>query len=261
MVKPSLKLSLLAATLCLSFSNPSFATMAVLDSAAVAKAVEQLNALKEQLDVVNDMKDKIDEQIKTIGEYGKITLPLFNIAKIGNQLKKDMQCLKPNFKDLMPELKFEDQMFSICDSSRFYRDNLWVDPIKINGEPVFDTEGREIPRSQSSWGDLDTARETVRQRRQNIVQKSVSDGLGQADIANDTTEKTGAAIDDLQASVDGAKTEQDRLAVIAQGHVINARIGNQTNQLLAQLLKVTSAYVMEATVPIERYSPETGETN
>lgn len=258
MVKPSLKFCLLSASLVMSFMNPSSATMATLDAAAVAKAVEQLNALKEQIEVVNDVRDTIDEQLKTIGEFGKITLPIFNTIKMGNQLKKDMQCLMPDWKQLMPELNFDEQSFSICDKSSFYRDSLFVDPIKIGGESVFGDPTKKGAHS-TDWRKWEAERQKVTNRRFAVLHDTVTNGLGQADMVTQNTEVNSKSIDDLQASVDSAQTEQDRLQTIAQGEVINARIGNQRNQILGQLLKVASAFVLEAGIPLEKYGVELEE--
>jgi DNA repair exonuclease SbcCD ATPase subunit len=255
MAKSSLKTTVVAGILLIAMPHHAHAAWPVTDATAIAKATEQLNAMKEQLDKLNEMKEQVDEQIKAIGKYGKIALPIINAAKMGNQLKKDMQCLMPDWKELIPELKLEEQMFSICDRSQFYRDNLWVDPVKVGGEPVVDGSGWSDPNApkKTDWQAINKARNKVKNFRQGIIFDATSKGLAQGDQANETVEQTAGAIEDLQAALDSATDQNSRLAAIGQGQVVVATAQNQTNQLLAQLLKVMSAFVMEAGIPLERY--------
>lgn len=265
MVKPCLKAAVISASIFLSL-QPAHAAMTVNDPALIAKAAEQFNKMQEQLEKLNEMKQSLDDQIEAIGKLGKITLPILNAAKMGNQLKKDMQCLMPNFEELIPELNLDEQNFSICDKSRFYRDNLWVDPIKVGGESVFGNpttgEGGWSDPDQPSAHDYqrwEEARNKVKKVREAIIYDAVSNGLAQGDKGLENTKDNSEAIDDLQGSVDAAETEQQRLATIAQGQVVIARISNQRNQILSQLLKVASAFVMEAGVPLERYGVQVKE--
>jgi len=267
MVKSCLKTAVIISVLSIS-SISAQAAMTVNDPALIAKAAEQFNKMQEQLQKLNEMKRTLNDQIEAIGKLGKITLPIINIAKLGNQLKKDMQCLMPNFKELIPELKLEEHHFSICDKSRFYRDNLWIDPIKVGGESVFGNpttgEGGWSDPDQTSAHDYrlwEAARNRVKKVRQAIIQDAVSNGLAQGDKGLENSKDNSEAIDDLQSSVDAAETEQQRLATIAQGQVVMARISNQRNQLLSQLLKVSSAFVMEAGIPLENYSMPASEGN
>lgn len=254
---------LLPLCVCIALSgnlpHSAHAAMAVIDSAAVAKAGEQLNQMKEQFEKLNEMKKQLDEQLKTIGEFGKITLPTTNVQKLANQLKKDMQCLVPNWKELMPELKFEEQHFSICDKSQFYRDSLWVDPVKVGGKSVITDPTTGAKKTTFDWMEMEAARQKVKQLREAITYDAVTNGLGQADMAIKNTEKNSETIDDLQASIENAKTEREQLQSIAQGMAVNARLLNQQTQLLAQLLKVTSSYVTQATVPIDKREQITPE--
>lgn len=256
MVKPRLT-GLIAFGLYLSFQQPALSAWPVTDAQAIVKATEQLNRMKEQLDKLNEMKKQIDEQIKIIGSYGKITLPIINIANMGNQLKKDMQCLKPDWEELIPGINFEEQKFSLCDRSRFYRDNLWVDPVKVGGESVFGVPGQSSAIDHIKW---QKERQRVRMVRQAVLHESVTNAMAQADKAIENTKENSEAIDDLQGMVDGAQTDQDRQAAIAQGQVVLARIGNQRNQTLAQLLKVAAAFAMEAGIPLERYGVDLEKT-
>ncbi|NVK20558.1 MAG: hypothetical protein HWE30_17840 [Methylocystaceae bacterium] len=257
MVKSRLKTILLASVISLSFTHSSEAAWPVTDATAIAKAVEQHNELKKQFEELKELKDNAEKELKALGEFGKITIPTFNAKAIGNQLKKDLQCLKPDLKDLMPELKTEEQMFSVCDKSRFYKDNMWVDPLKVGGKSVITDPTIGAERTEVDWNELEKQRQKVRQWRDNLSYDATTKGLGQADIALNNINKNSDAIDDLQATAENAEDNRQQLAAIAQGLVVNARVNNQNAKIMAQLLKVMSSYVMQATVPIDKR--QTGE--
>jgi len=291
MAKSYLKTSVLAGVLLLGLHGQGLAGMAVTDATAIAKATEQLNKMKEQLDKLNEVKKQIDEQLKTIGSYGKLTLPFFNTLKMANQLKRDAQCLMPDWKQLIPSLNFEDVGFSLCDRSSFYRNSLWVDPIKINGRPVIDPKTGEIKNpgnlgddwSQipggpggSTWSDPDlgwgkfpdntASHESIRRYRENlsrrqeevehlrqtIYEDAISNALAIADKEAADSESRSKDIDDAQQQTADAKDQREQLASIGQSNIQIARLLNKLNQNLTVLTKVQAAYALKAGVPINK---------
>ena len=67
--------ALLAAALVLP-ALPAGAEYPVIDATAIEKATQQLNKLQQQLDVLNETRDKIQAQINAIGKMGQITQDL-----------------------------------------------------------------------------------------------------------------------------------------------------------------------------------------
>lgn len=271
--------------------NAAHAQQAVIDNSNLAKAKEALSTAKEHLDTINDVRDQIDEQLKTIGSYGKLTLPIFDTLNMANQLKKDAQCLMPNWKQLIPSLNFEEVGFSLCDRSSFYRSNLWVDPVKIGGRPVIDPETGEIQNpgdldgdwssipggtGGSDWSNPDAGwgnfpdrtaqheairryRENLARRqrevkvlRQNIYQDAVTNALAQADKEAADSERRSKDIDDVQQQTADATNQREQLASIGQSNVQIARMLNKQNQILGALLKVQAAYALKAGVSLDK---------
>lgn len=207
----------------------------VIDQTAIAKLIEQLNKLQEQIDQLTDIADKAQAQIDAIGRMGRITIPMVNLAKIGRNLNRDMDCLLPDLSKLMPEVEFEDLDWnSICEAGDAYRQSLWIDPEEI----------RDLP-----WDEQERTRKEIGQRRENLIADATAKGLGQGDIGNKGAADLNDAADQLEAAVDAAQNENTRMAAIAKGQVLIARGLAQQNQILAQLLKVHSAYVLKAGLP------------
>jgi hypothetical protein len=216
--------------------------MAVIDTSALASMAKQISALKEQimvlwkqleaatqiLSTLTEVRDAIQEQIDAIGELGEILLPLFNIAKIAEQLKSDAQCLMPDYSKLMPGAEFEDFQFdSICSARAAYDKLLWLDPKEAKNK---------------SWEEQKEMRITVQVRRRKLLRQIATDGLANADVAiSATVDDQGPAVDDLERAARAAKNMNTRLQVIAEGQVLVARQLATQNQLLAQMLKVQSA--------------------
>ncbi|WP_417798694.1 hypothetical protein [Terasakiella pusilla] len=267
---------LFCAIVATSFTNESHAQMAVQDNAVLAKAIEGLSTAKEHLNTINDVRDNINEQLRIIGSYGKLTLPIFDTLNMANQLKKDAQCLMPNWKQLIPSLNFEEVGFSLCDRSAFYSDSLWVDPLKINGRPVIDPKTGNIQNPGSiqwddpsiGWGNfpnkkaeqdailkyrkhLAQRQQEVKTLRQNIYKNAVTNALAQADKEAEDSERRSKDIDDVQRQTADATNQREQLASIGQSNVQIARMLNKQNQILGALLKVQAAYALKAGVSLD----------
>ena len=146
--------------------------------------------------------------------------------KLARQLKKDVQCLLPDFRNLMPNIGFEDVNFSICDRSAHYMNALWLDPDTVADtfEKRAGTAKQIMTRQQ--FRDLSRAREKVRRNRQKNLVQTLAKGLAQADKALENSRENSAAIDGLEASTEEAEDAQTRMAVTSMTGIIQARIQN-----------------------------------
>ncbi|MGK2742644.1 hypothetical protein ACSHT0_17365 [Tepidicaulis sp. LMO-SS28] len=257
MINSALTRRLRAATLTLSLvvAVPSigYAAMAVVDTGAIAQLAQQMNKLQEQVDQLRQQTEWLDtlstqvqDQINAIGEMGQLTLPTLNLQQLTGQVMRDAQCLKPDFEKLMPGLSSDELNFdSICGGSHAYEKALWFDP----NDPESWPEGiawEEDGTSEEKWANRAAARAVIEARRRAVTKDAASKGMAQADkAATDTAELNQKASEELEAATRAAKTQQDRLAVVAQGQVLTNRQLVQQNQLLAQLLKVQSTMLME----------------
>jgi len=236
----------LAKTILLSLSilaapGVAWATMAVIDGAAIAKLGDQLTKLQQQIEVMTGIKDRVQQQIDAVGKVGQITLPSINISKLASQIRRDAQCLKPDLSKLMPSVNFDDvSTGSICDTAPVYEQTLWIDPDKINKLPT--------------WQEQQRARHVVERRREAVLKDSVTKGMAMADQSIAQSEDENKATEELATTVNAASTERQHIAAIAQGQVLIARSLAKQNQILAQQLKVQSAFAAAAGVPIESYT-------
>lgn len=257
MGRPPLKQRLRAAALTLSLvvgvPSIAYSAMAVVDTGAIAQLAQQMNKLQEQVDQLRQQTEWLDtlstqvqDQINAIGEMGQLTLPTLNLQKLTGQVMRDAQCLKPDFEKLMPGLSADELNFdSICGGSQAYQKALWFDP----NDPESWPEGsawEEDGTSEEKWANRAAARAVIEARRRAVTKDAASKGMAQADkAATDTAELNQKASEELEAATRAAQTQQDRLAVVAQGQVLTNRQLVQQNQLLAQLLKVQSTMLME----------------
>jgi len=219
-------------------STPALASMAVIDTTAVGKLTDQLSKMQQQIEMLTGINTTLQDQIDAIGKMGQITLPTLNAAKIGSRLRQDLQCLKPDFSKLMPHVNFEDLRWnSICQGSAAYKDTLFINPEDLVRLPSWEAQEEELQK--------------IEDRRRRILEETTSNGLAHGDIATKDVEHLNKAGDDLANTVTMAKTQNDRLAAIAQGQVIMVRAMGQQNQILATMLKVQSAFALQAGVRVD----------
>ena len=230
---------------------PVQAQMAVIDTAAIGKWSEQINAMTDQTEIsteqlsgINDISLSAKDTVDAIGKAGSITLPFANMVKLGSQLRRDAMCLLPNLEDLMPDLSFEDLSWNgICQSADLYRQSLFLDE---------DDETADGDAPRQSLARTRAKHNAVRDRRTALLQDSVLKGLSGGDIGVKSSEELLDASDELESSAGGATTQNERLAVIARGQVLIVQALAQQNQLLAQLLKVQSMEALEADLSLEQ---------
>jgi hypothetical protein len=269
-LKRKLRTAALTISLVVGVPGVAYSALAVVDTGAIAQLAQQMNKLQEQVDQLRQqtewldtLSEQVQDQINAIGAMGQLTLPALNLQKLTGQVMRDAQCLKPDFEKLMPGLSADELNFdSICGGAQAYRQALWFDPDDPESWSL--PEGDEWNAGASTdekWRLRARAREAVEQRRRSVAKDSSTKGLAQADLASgETAETNQKATEELEAATLAATTQQDRLAVIAQGQVLSNRQLVQQNQLLAQLLKVQSAMLMEMSTPAgERIEEEAGE--
>ncbi len=235
--KHRLKAFVLSTVLVMGLPATAWAAMAVIDSAAIGKLSSQLTKLQEQLDAINDVSNKVQDQINAVGKMGQISIPTFGLDALGSAIRRDMQCLKPDFSKLMPNIDFKDlEINSVCEGAPIYRDTLWVDPKKFTEMPT--------------WDEREAAEKVVKERRERIFVDSITKAMAHADVAAKDVEQTNKAANELESSLASSVDSNDRLQVIGQGQVVIARALAKQNQILAQMLKVQAVFSMRAGVPV-----------
>ncbi|KZK87628.1 hypothetical protein PsW64_00925 [Pseudovibrio sp. W64] len=225
-------------------SAPGFATQPVFDVKAVAEAKnqiaqmkQQIKTLKEQLDVVKDVRAGIDNTLKSIGEVSSISIPSINFSDITGQIVSDNSCLVPDFESLMPDVSFDEMdMGSLCSRSDAYQNGLVADPKDIESIP---------------WSEKEKAQNSVKKARLSTVADASFKGLAQADMAQENAVKTLGAAQELKSEGAKAQTVNERLQVLIEVNSALLQSQSQTNQLLAQLLKVSAAQSIIQGVPLE----------
>ena len=215
----------------LAIAPAAWATMAVVDAPAIAKLTKQLTEMQKQLDVMTEMSKRLQGQIDAVGRAGRVTVALPNAARLGGALRRDLRCLAPDLSRLMPNVEFEDaEWLSVCEAAPGYRQTLWLDP-----KDVAELE---------TWEAREAATRGVQRRRENVLVDAASKGLAHADMAGHQVDDALSASDELETAAAAATTSNERLAVIAESQAVLVRAMAQQTQLLAQLLRVQSAYVM-----------------
>lgn len=231
-------------------ATAAYAEYPVIDTTAIAKAIEQLKELKAQaatqLQQLGELKQSVafltdiskftKEVQDAVGKIANITLPITNLQKVAAQTKSNLRCLMPET-SLKWGVKFDDlNLGSICETSSVYREALFADPDSLRSLSYAEREQRRVE---------------VRHRRTALLEDATSRALAQADIQLKQADELNNATDQLQSDLAGAQTLQDRAHVEAQIGLAQLRGQAQQNQLLAQLLKVQSALAIALGLPAE----------
>ena len=216
---------------------PVHAAKPVIDVKNIAEAKKMLSELKKQLEKLEEANEKLQEQVNAIGRFGKISIPTINADKIRAQLTRDAGCLLPDLSRLLPNVEFDEIDFgSICEAGDAYRQKLWISPEAL---------------SKISWNKKKEKLDEIRGRRENVLVDAASKGLGHADIAQKVADDANQAASEIDSAADSAKDTNTRLTVVAKALASSIRVQAQTNQILAQLLKVNSAFAMKAGVRVD----------
>jgi len=225
--------------------TPVGAAYAVIDAKNLAEAKKRISELKKQLEELKAMKDQLQRQLNAIGEMGKISIPSLNLPKIGRQLQRDMQCLMPDLEQLFPAIELDELEFgSVCGAGDAYRRYLWIHP----------EEAARMPATEQT-----RRYRQIQERRENVLTDAASKGLAHGDIALKGAVDLNNAADEIAAASEAAESQNDRLAVLTKSQALLIRSQASTNQLLAQLLKITAAHALIIGVDVKNILSEPPE--
>ena len=261
MAFPRLKSACLASVLVMMVvaPNPSLAAMAVIDVKGLSEAQKQVSALQkqldnmkerlkvvtEQLDTLKNVRQTVDDTLASIGEIGHLSVPSLNFSELAQSIASDKSCLIPDYKSLMPSIDLDNvDLGSICDRGTAYKTGLIATPEKLK---------------TGSWEEKAAIQKAVQENRTSTVTDVTFKGMGQADQALETASQTLNTAQDYKQAGASAKDMNGRLQVLIEIGVAQLTTQAQTNQLLAQLLKVQSASTINSQVPIESEVAEDAE--
>jgi hypothetical protein len=234
-IKKNLSFLIVFFSMMFFISNDANAAMAVFDGTALGKAIEQIKEMKaatmqrvemitkavEQVNILNDVREIHEGVSDAIGEVGRVTLPITSLVNIESQLRKDGACLIPQIPNF--GINFDEVNTSICERTKDYNAAFFTDEKDMEKlTPVQQYQKR-------------TQRDLKIQR---FTSDTVSRTLAGADVQKETIEEQGKTADQLQNSLDNAKTEMDRLHVIAQTQIAILRVLNNQTQVLTQTMKL-----------------------
>ena len=224
----------------------AFAAMAVIDSTATSKLIQQINQLKKQFEVLEDTRDQMQQTANSIGKAGRIAVPFVNLSRLQSSLLSDAKCLLPDLSGLFPSIEFEKVGTSICDRRYHYQQALFPAP--------------DIFKDLKTTAEAEYQINLLKERRIDALATATLDGLSQADRALETSQTTQEAINNLKSRASSAADQAHRLDAVVQAQIMMIQAQNQTNQLLAQSLKVQSATALALGVPLTEYMQGQPET-
>lgn len=125
---------------------------------------------------------------------------------------------------------------SLCSRSDAYQNGLIAEPKDLQSQ---------------DWGQKRATIAGVQKARENTVADASLKGLAQADMAQENAVQTLSAAQELKSEGAKAQTVNERLQVLIEVNTALLQSQSQTNQLLAQILKVSSAKSILQGVPLE----------
>ncbi len=232
----------------------AYADMPTIDLTSIKELIKdgntQLQSLQTQIQslaVVQAMKDGVTDIKTAEGVAGTITLPTTSIESLESQLAANLACLMPtgtwgiNLANL--------NLGSICSTSAQYKTALFANAPS--------TTGTTTPASYITQA---AARRVITQRRQSLLADTVVRALAQSDVQLKQAQVANDAASDLQTALNTAITEQDRLHIIAEASVLQARIMAARNEMAAESLKLQAATVI-GTLPDDSTDTTTSTTS
>ncbi|WP_298985883.1 hypothetical protein [uncultured Roseibium sp.] len=257
MARKTLISALTGLLLATSIIEPAQAAMAVIDVKNIAEAQkqlmtmkdqlsslkEQLNTAKESLSVVTDQLDTLkevqgitDDTLSSIGEIGNLSIPSLNFQSLASSVSGDMACLIPDYKKLMPSIKLDDVDFgSICERGNAYKSGLVATQESL---------------TQGSWEEKASIQKSIHQNRIATITDATVKGLAQSDEAHETAVKTLETAQEYKSAGQTAETVNARLQVLIELEVAQLVATAQTNQILAQILKIQASAALNNGVPV-----------
>ncbi|TYC64004.1 hypothetical protein FMN50_01835 [Rhodobacterales bacterium] len=255
-------------SLTLALASPVDAAMAVIDVKNIAEAQKQLSALKEQvgtlkeqlatakesLSIVTDQLDTLKEvqgiagdTLSSIGELGSLSIPSVNFDALASSVTGDMACLVPDYNQLMPSIKMDEVDFgSICERGNAYKSGLVATKDSL---------------TNSTWEEKTQIQKSVQENRIATITDATMKGLAFSDQAQETAIKTLETAQEYKSAGASSATMQDRLQVLIELQVAALATQAQTNQVLAQLLKIQSSEALNNGVPVLSEIAEEREYN
>lgn len=257
---------------------PALATYPVFDSTSFGKLIEQVNALQKQFEelvkqteFLGEISKTAQDQINAIGKLGNVTLPLVNMAKLGQQISKDATCLLPDFSKLMPGINLDDLDWqSICARRVFYDTTLWFDPNDPDSWTFGEGGGPEdwsnpdggvwgTGNGSGDWKNPDdpaeqrlyfaaraAALQATKERRSKLAQEAIATGLSQSDrMAGEQTELNQKLLEELEAEADAALDLKELLRALIGLVQHQSQMEVQTQQQMAQLIRIQSSMLLE----------------
>ena len=224
------------------FSGMSFVAWAaqpVFDLQGSKDAVDQLNTMKEQIEVVKETNAAMENTLTAVGSAATITLPSFDDLK--RQIIRGAQCLLPDLEYLMPSVEFDNvDIGDICRRSNVYKETLSLDTSDLVS---LTPAQRETRRNQ------------VRTRRKTLFTNSVFNSTAAGDSGIEESTKLLETADSLSEQMNAATNMNERLAVIGQIQIAQLQATAQTNQLLAQQLRLESLYYTQFGLDVTAEDP------
>jgi hypothetical protein len=267
-------------------SLPASATYPVFDATSFVKITEQFNKLQQQFDelmkqteILGKISKTAQDQINAIGKLGQVAVPILNLAKLGQQINRDISCLLPDFSKLMPGINLDDVDWkSICARRFFYNSTLWFDP-KDPESWKFGEEGSPddwaMPEGGSwgggsgsgpggdgdapNWKNPDSpaeqrlyfaaraaARKATEERRAKMAREAVNTGLAQADrTSTELAEINQDIIEELESQGEQASDLKTFIATLLKATLHQSRLQVQQQQQMAQLIRIQSNMLLQ----------------
>ncbi len=207
----------------------AYAAQPVFDSQALAKTTQVINEAKKHTDLLSEQSETLTGQLQSLGTGVTIAFPSLDADKLKNQITRGMQCLLPDLEGLMPNIEFDSlDIGDICQRGDLYKQTLTAPPEALEGK---------TPRQR------EIIRKNVRNRRQAVLEDTVLKALAAGDSGIEESQQLNADADALSKQADKAENMNERLGVLIKGQALQLRGIAQTNQLLAQQLKLQAAQI------------------
>ena len=142
-------------------------------------------------------------------------------------MRNDASCLLPQAPDF--GVSFTDIDTSVCDRTKVYHKAFFTDKKAMK---------------DLSWKQQLEKRNKTSRNIEKFTSDTVTRSLALTDVQKKTIEEQGKAADQLQKSLNKAKTLQDRAAVSAQVQIAQLRATANQTQLLNQMLKLQTAVAL-----------------
>ena len=224
------------------FSGMSFVAWAAqptFDLQNFTTATDQLNVLREQIEVVKETNATMENTLTAVGSAATITLPSFDDLK--GQIIRGAQCLLPDLEYLMPTVEFDNvDIGDICRRSNVYKETLSLDASDL---------------VSLSPAQRETRRNQVRTRRKTLFTNSVFNSTAAGDSGIEESTKLLETADSLSQQADAATNLNERQAVGNKIAIAQLQATAQTNQLLAQLLRLESLYYTQFGLDVTAEDP------